>query len=180
MTKTLTKSEKRAVSTVFMYFSLIGAITFIVIGSLALWANNFTGTMVRGELAAQKIFFPEKGTKALDPAEYPTLQKYAGQRVDTPQKAKAYANDYIGHHLFKMADGKSYAEVGALAAKDPDNKQLAQLKQTLFQGETLRGMLLTSGYGFGTIGLLAGVATYVAFSLSLALLVIAIYFYKKI
>lgn len=168
-----TKTETRVVKQVFMYLSLLGAVAFVVIGGLALWAHNFTSDMVRTELAAQKVYFPEKGSPALDPKEFPDLQQYGGQLVDSPEKAKAYANGFIGRHLEKVADGKVYAEVSAEAMKDPTNKTLQQQKATLFQGETLRGILLTSGYGFGTVGEIAGVAAYVSFATALALVVIA-------
>lgn len=150
---------------VFMYLCIIASIVFVVIGGLAYWAHQFTGTMVKTELAAQKIYFPEKGSEALDPDVYPDLQQYAGQLVDTPEEAKAYANGYIGRHLQKIAGGKVYSEVSTESMKDPTNQKLQQQKQTLFQGETLRGMLLTSGYGFGTVGQVAGIASSIALGL---------------
>lgn len=162
-----------------MYLSLVTALLLFMFGSLAFWAHNFTGSMVKSELAAQKIYFPEKGSPALDPKIYPDLQKYAGQLVDSPEKAKAYANGYIGRHLSKVAGGKVYAEVSTEAQKDPTNQKLQQQKQTLFQGETLRGILLTSGYGFGTIGKIAGIATYVAFVGSAVMLLLAAVFRSR-
>lgn len=173
---TKVKNQNQAVNQVFMYLSLITALLLFMFGGLALWAHNFTGDMVKSELSAQKIYFPEKGSPALDPKIYPDLQKYAGQLVDSPEKAKAYANGYIGRHLSKVAGGKVYAEVSAEATKDPTNQKLQQQKQTLFQGETLRGMLLTSGYGFGMIGKIAGIATYVAFIGSAVMLLLAVVF----
>lgn len=160
------------VKQVLMYLAAFAALLLFAIGGLAWWAHQFIGNMVKSELAAQKIYFPEKGA-SFDPATYPDLQQYAGQLVDTPEEAKAYANGYIGRHLKKVADGKVYAEVSAEAAKDPTNQKLQQQKQTLFQGETLRGMLLTSGYGFGTMGKIAGIATYVTFAAGLAMLLAA-------
>jgi hypothetical protein len=62
--------------------------------------------------------------------------------------AKAYANDFIGHHLKNIAGGKTYAEVSSAAMADPTNADLQKQKTALFQGETLRGMLLGDGYGF--------------------------------
>lgn len=168
-----TKTETRIVKQVFMYLSLLGTVAFLIIGALALWAHEFTSNMVRTELAAQKVYFPEKGSPALDPKEFPDLQQYAGQLVDSPEKAKAYANGYIGRHLEKVADGKVYAEVSAEAMKDPTNARLQQQKATLFQGETLRGILLTSGYGFGTLGNIAGVAAYVSFGLAAFMVIVA-------
>lgn len=174
------KSQNQSVNKVFMYLSVVAAVLLFAVGSLALWAHNFTSDMVKNELSAQKIYFPEKGSPALDPATYPDLQQYAGQLVDTPEKAKAYANGYIGRHLKKVADGKVYAEVSAEAMKDPSNQKLQQQKQTLFQGETLRGMLLTSGYGFGTVGKIAGTAAYIAFISSGFLLLLAAFFRTRI
>lgn len=167
------KTQKQITARVFMYLSILGTVLLIVIGGLAWWAHSFIGNMVRTELAAQKVYFPAKGSAAFDATTYPDLQQYAGQLVDSPKKAKAYANGYIGRHLEKVAGGKVYSEVSAEAMKDPTNAKLAQQKATLFQGETLRGILLTSGYGFGTIGEIAGIAAYVAFGLSLVLLVVA-------
>lgn len=180
MTKQTSKSQNQAVNRMFMYLSLIAVLLLFAVGGLSLWAHNYTGDMVKTELAAQKIYFPEKGSPALDPAVYPDLQQYAGQLVDTPKKAKAYANGYIGRHLKKVADGKVYAEVSAEAMKDPSNQKLQQQKQTLFQGETLRGMLLTSGYGFGTVGKLAGTVAYAAFAASGGLLLLAAFFRARL
>lgn len=152
------------------------AVSFLIVGCLTSWIHNFISNLVKDELTAQKIYFPEKGSSALDPATYPDLQQYAGQLVDTPAKARAYANGFIGRHLKKIADGKAYAEVSAEAMEDPTNKKLQQQKQFLFQGETLRGMLLMGGYGFGTVGKVAGVAAYVAFAGSAVVLAFALLF----
>ena len=176
MAKSKSSAQDKTITRVFLYLSVMVAVLLFAVGGLALWASNFTGNMVKSELAAQKIYFPDKGSPALDPAVYPDLPKYAGQVVDSPEEAKAYANGYIGRHLSKVADGKVYAEVSAESMKDPTNQKLQQQKQTLFQGETLRGMLLTSGYGFGTVGKIANTASLVAFSLGglVSLLAIAL------
>ena len=174
------KAQNQAVNKVFMTLALVVAVILLFLGGLALWANRFTTSMVKTELAAQKVYFPAKGSPALDPAEFPDLQKYAGQLVDTPAEARAYANGFIGRHLEKVADGKVYAEVSAEAQKDPTNQKLQQQKQALFQGETLRGILLTSGYGFGTMGVIAGIVAYAAFISSAAMLLVAgVYRVKK-
>lgn len=174
MAKSKSSAQNQAVSKVFLYLSVFVAVILFAFGGLAFWASNFTNNIVKTELAAQKIYFPEKGSPALDPAIYPDLQKYAGQLVDSPEEARAYANGYIGRHLSKVADGKVYAEVSAASMKDPTDQKLQQQKQTLFQGETLRGMLLTSGYGFGTVGNVAGTASIVAFSLGSLMVLLAI------
>lgn len=171
------KQQKTAKTSALV--ALIIAVLFGVFGALAFWAHTFTNNMVKEELSAQKIYFPEKGSQALDPQEYPDLQQFAGQLVDTPEKAKAYANGYIGRHLNNVADGKVYAEVSALARQDPTNQELQKQKETLFQGETLRGMLLTSGYGFGTIGNIAGIVAYAAFAVAAVALALAAILHRK-
>ena len=63
---------------------IIGSMLFCVLaigGGLLLWGSNFANNMVHSQLSEQKISFPPKGP-ALDPEEFPGLQKYAGQRVD--------------------------------------------------------------------------------------------------
>lgn len=178
-TKSQTKAQAQVVNRVFSYLSFIVAVVLFVIAGLALWAHNFTTDMVKSELSAQKVRFPEKGSKGFEPENYPDLQQYAGQLVDSPEKAKAYANGYIGRHLEKVADGKVYSEVSAEAQKDPTNQKLQGQKATLFQGETLRGILLTSGYGFGTVGQIAGIAAVVLFAAGGLLLVVGAFLFMK-
>lgn len=176
----MAKKTSNQINQIFMYLSGIAAMLLLLVGGLAWWAHSFTSNMVTSELSAQKIYFPEKGSAALDPATYPDLQQYAGQLVDSPAKAKAYANGYIGRHLSEVADGKVYAEVSAESMKDPSNQDLQKQKQTLFQGETLRATLLTSGYGFGTIGKIAGIAAYVAFAAAAVMVIAALFFRTRI
>lgn len=149
-----------------MYLMLIGGIACLVFGCLFLWAHRFVASIVKSELATQKIYFPEKESSEFDPRIYPELQKYAGQLVDNPEKTKAYANGFIGRNMKQIADGKTYAEINAESMKNLDDKKLHQQKQILFQGETLRGLLLIGGYGFGTFGKIAGRAALVGFALS--------------
>jgi hypothetical protein len=47
---------------------------------------------------------------------------------------------------------------------DPTNAKLQAQKATLFQGETLRGMLLGMGYSFWTFGMIALYAAWAAFA----------------
>lgn len=147
--------ERKAIDKVFILLGSAATVLLLVIAGLSWYGYSFATGMVRDELSAQKVYFPPKGSPALDPAVYPDLQQYAGQLVDDGPKAKAYANGYIGRHLHKIADGKTYSEVSAEAMKDPKNAKLQQQKATLFQGETLRGMLLGTGYAFWTFGMIA-------------------------
>lgn len=159
----MAKSDRKTIDKVFILLGLVMTGVLIVVGCLALYASNFAKESVKDELTAQKIYFPPKGSPALDPAEYPGLQQYAGQQVDDGVKAKAYANEYIGVHLEHIADGKTYSEVSALAMKDPTNTTLQGQKAALFQGETLRGLLLGDGYAYWTFGMIAYYAAIASF-----------------
>src|SRR3954449_8158593 len=121
----------------------------LVAGVFALIGGVYDRKVVHDQLAPQKISFPQQG-KDLPPE----LNKYAGEQVDTAPEAKAYADDFIGAHLEGIGGGKSYSEVSAEFMKDPNNKELAQQRQTMFMGETLRGMLLNA-WGWGTLGTVA-------------------------
>jgi hypothetical protein len=158
----MAKSDRKTIDKVFVLLGLVSTVILVVIGSLAWWGYNFASKTVRTELTSQKIVFPPKGSPGLDPAEFPGLQQYAGQAVDSGVKAKAYANEFIGVHIKKVAGGKTYAEVSTAALADPTNATLQTQKAVLFQGETLRGLLLNA-YAFDTFALLAQYLAVAAF-----------------
>jgi hypothetical protein len=83
------------------------------------------------------------------------MEKYAGQLLTTGDQAKVYANNFIGVHLSEVAGGKTYAEVSTAALANPSDAKLQGQKTALFQGETLRGLLLSAGYSYWTMGMLA-------------------------
>jgi hypothetical protein len=135
----------------------IGTVLFLVlsVGSgLLLWGANFSHNMVHNQLVEQKIQFPPKGSPGLDPKEFPGLQRYAGQAVDNGAKAKAYADQFIKVHLTTVAAGKTYSQVSAASQADPTNTVLQGQVQTLFRGETLRGLLLYA-WGWSVVGEIA-------------------------
>ena len=136
---------------------IIGSVLFLVlsVGSgLLLWGSNFSHNMVHNQLVEQKIQFPPKGSTALDPKEFPGLQRYAGQTVDNGAKAKAYADQFIAVHLNGIGKGQTYSQVSAVSLADPKNTALAGEVQTLFRGETLRGLLLYA-WGWSVVGEIA-------------------------
>lgn len=128
---------------------LIGVLAFTA--GFGYWANSFIQGQIRDQLTAQQIFFPPAGSRALDPAEFPDLQQYAGKQVVDGETARAYANGFIGRHLKKIAGGLTYSQVSAQAQQNPQDTKLASQVQLLFRGETLRGLLLNA-YGWWTIG----------------------------
>jgi hypothetical protein len=152
---------------------IIGSVLFLVLsvgGGLLLWGANFAQNMVHSQLSAEKIVFPPKGDPALDPATFPGLQRYAGQAVDNGPKAKAYADQFIKVHLKEVAKGKTYSEVSALARAHPDDQKLAGQVQTLFRGETLRGLLLNV-WGWATMGAIAHTVGLASLAGALAVLI---------
>ena len=143
-------------------------------GGFAVYNGTFVTGMIHDELVSQQISFPGtdqvKAGGALDPAKFSAeIRNYAGQPVDNGDKARVYANDFIGVHLQGVAKGQTYSQVSAalsaanakLAAMSKDDPgyaaqqqlvtTLSGQKQTLFMGETLRSNLLNA-YGWYTVG----------------------------
>ncbi|MEU4237086.1 hypothetical protein [Actinoplanes sp. NPDC026619] len=150
----------------------------LIAGGLLTWGYNFANDTVHDQLAAQQIFFPAKGSDALKSGEIgPYLNKYAGQQLTTGAQAEAYADHFIAIHLKEMAGGKTYAQVSTEAQANPDDTKLAATVQTLFRGETLRGMLLNA-YAFWKFGQIALFSAIASFAGALALLVLTIFGYR--
>jgi len=151
----------------------------LVAGGLLTWGHTFVGNQVHDQFAAQHITMPttQTGLAQLPAADRAALEKYAGQQLTTGPQAKAYANHFIKVHLAEAAKGQTYSEVSGqylaqcsdpAKAKSASCQQLGGLRQTLFMGDTLRGLLLY-GYAFATIGTIAGYAAIAAFVAAAAL-----------
>lgn len=159
------KSERKAIDKVFILLGLAATAVLLVTSGFAWYGYRFATNQVQTELSAQNIYFPainSPAIKALPEADQKEINKYAGQQLVDGQQAKVYANHYIKVHLQNIANGKTYAEVSEEAKKDPGNEKLQQQKTTLFQGETLRGILLGSGYSYWVFGLMAKYASIAA------------------
>ncbi len=131
----------------------VAAAGILVVGVVALVGGSYAKNVVRDQLVPQKIFFPAAGSPEL----LPGVKQYAGQQLVNGSQAKAYANDFINVHLSKIAGGQTYAQVSAAAIAAPTNAKLAEEKATLFQGETLRSILL-SAWGWSLVGTIATLA----------------------
>ncbi len=154
----------------------------LLVAGIVLTSNaNFANDYVRDQLTEQNITF--KPLNALTPEEkqQACVVEYAGQKLTTGKQAECYANNFIGLHLKAIADGKTYADLGApqsalreqvAAAEKANDPKLADLqaqlaevtgqRESLFKGETLRGLLLTS-YGFSEFGRKADQAALVVY-----------------
>ena len=156
----------------FLGFGL--AILFLIGAALLNWGANFADQSVTDQLSNQNISFPAEA--GMPEATKAKLAKWANMQVTTGEMARDYSDLYIWEHM-KAASvaalGKpyTYSEVsaqymGLVRGGSTDQAQiqkLGDLRQTLFMGNTLRGMLLQA-FAFWQLGLIAGYA-------SLALLV---------
>lgn len=151
---------------------LVVAAILLVAGGLLTWAHNFVQDQVTTQLSAQQIFFPPPGSEALsDPAVKPFLSQYAGQQLTDGAQARAYADHFIAVHLKEMTGGQTYAQLSGKSLADPTDTKLAGQVQTVFRGETLRGLLLNA-YAFwqmGQIALVGAIASFVGAALLFAL-----------
>lgn len=138
------------------------AAVLLVAGGLLTWANHFVDHEVHTQLAAQKIYFPPNGSPAIAGPEFKEMRQYAGQQLTNGSQAETYADHFIAVHLKEIGGGKTYAQLSTEAQADPTNTKLAATVETVFKGETLRGLLLNA-YAFGTMGTIAGIAAICAF-----------------
>jgi hypothetical protein len=165
--------ERRTFDILASAVGLVMVVVLAVAGGLLLWAHSYIHDEVHDQLAAQKIFFPPANSPAIAAPEFAAMHQYAGQQLTTGPQAKVYANDFIANHLEKIGGGKTYSELSAQLQADPNNAQLAKTVNTMFQGETLRGLLLSAS-AFWTIGSIAGWGALAAFISAGVLLVLAI------
>lgn len=175
----LVRLPRRRIDKFLVAFGVIAAVVFVLAGGLLTWGANFANDYVHDELSSQNVFFPD--AESLEAEGRDDLVEYAGEQVTTGPEAEAYAS-FIGGHLEEIADGQTYAEIddrgAAEAVKEAEESgaseaEIAELQATadqlkgqrdsLFRGETLRGLLLSS-YAWATIGRIAGIAAVVAFA----------------
>ncbi|GIF17338.1 hypothetical protein BJ973_009700 [Actinoplanes tereljensis] len=163
--------------TLDLILTAVGAVLaagLLIAGGLLTWGYNFANSTVHDQLAAQQIFFPAKGSDALKSDEIgPYLNKYAGKQLTTGAQAEAYADHFIKVHLSEIAGGKTYAQVSTEAQASPDDAKLQAQVQTLFRGETLRGMLLNA-YAFWKFGQIALYSAIASFAGALILLLLTV------
>ena len=160
--------RRRSLDRILSVTGLVVAVVLAIAGVLLMWGGNFAHNTVTTELTSQKINFDADAANLP-----PELAQYAGQPVTDGALAKAYS-DLIGVHVQGIADGKTYSEVSEeWIAGGRSDETLAGQRQTLFMGETLRGMLLNA-YAFWTFGTIAIIGAWVLWAAALLLLVLAV------
>jgi hypothetical protein len=155
---------------VISWMGLALAALLLAGGGLLVWASSFINTSVTEQLSQQEITMPA-GPAIEDPLIKPYLSQYAGQKMTSGDQAKAYADHYIAVHMAKSSGGSTYEAISGkfiamtkdTAADPAELKKLGDLRQTMFMGDTLRGLLLNA-YAFGTMAKIAAFAAWAAFA----------------
>jgi hypothetical protein len=161
----------------------ITVILFVGAGLLN-WGASFAQDSVKNQLDNQNISFP--AAEAMPEATKAQLAKWSEMKVTTGEMARDYSDLYIWEHMKGAsiaAVGKpaTYSEVsgmymGLTRGGSTDTAQIAklgELRQTLFMGNTLRGMLLTA-YAFGTLGVIASYGAIAALAGGVVMLLLSI------
>jgi len=156
----------------------------LVLAGLLNWGATFAQDSVKSQLENQNISFP--AAEAMPPSTKEQLSKWAGMQVTTGEMARDYSDLYIWEHMkgaSKAGIGResTYSEVSGMylgAAKggkaSPEEiGKLGELRQTLFMGNTLRGLLLEA-YAFGTLGNIAAIAALASLVGGILLLLLSI------
>ena len=192
------KVRRRTIDAVLIGAGVVVTLVLVVAGSLLPWGNRFATDYVDRELSSQNIVFPDEA--ALVEQGRTDLVGFAGQQLNTGAEAEAYAS-YIDGHLADTADGATYADLGGperaanAAVRRPrtagrpgrdralqeDATAISGQRNTLFKGETLRGLLLST-FAWSTVGRIAGIAAVVAFvaaGLMLVLVLLGVFHRRK-
>lgn len=156
---------------------------FVAAGLLN-WGASFASESVSSQLENQNISFPPAVGMPAETKE--KLAKWAEKPVTTGEMARDYSDLYIWEHMKAssiavMGKPATYSEVSAAymgltrsANADPvEVAKLSDLRDTLFMGNTLRGMLLEA-YAFGTMGVIAGYGALAALVGGLVMLLLSI------
>jgi hypothetical protein len=181
---------RRTIDKLLIGIGIVATIVFAVAGALLAWGADFSNDYVYDELSSQNVVFPDEASLREEGRD--DLVKYADEQVTTGPEAEAYAS-YINGHLQGIADGQTYSEIDDRGAQEAvvaaeeagaSEAEVAELQATadelkgqrdsLFRGETLRGLLL-SAFAWSTMGRIAGIAAWVAFAAAavMAALVVA-------
>ena len=185
--------KRRTLDLIVSAGGLVLAGLLLIVGLVLTSNANFANNYVHDQLAQQKISFKTADTLTAQEKQQACLVTYAGQPLTTGPQAECYANHFIYVHLQGIAGGKTYAELGdvqtqlkaQIATAQANNssnladlqKQLADAntnRETVFKGETLRGLLLTS-FGFSQFGDKAAQAATVAYIATGVLALLALF-----
>lgn len=160
--------KRRTFDKLVSFVGLGLALLLFIFAGLLNFGGGFASENVRTQLANQNIAFPiEAGLPANTKDQ---LLKWAGMQVVSGEMARDYSDLYILEHMNAssaavMGNPATYSEVSSafLTAQRSGGtdavqlQKLSDLRDSLFMGNTLRGMLLQA-YAFGMMGVIAGYA----------------------
>jgi len=198
--------KRRTFDTLMTAGGAVIVAVLVIAGALLFVGYNFANDNVTTQLSQQKITFPAKGSESLkDPLVGPFLNKYAGQTLTTGAQAEAYANHFIAVHIKAAGEGTdtkgmTYAELGTaqgkiraqIAALQPSDTAVAGLqarlaaiiaqRDTVFKGESLRGLLLNAyaWWKMGQIAFIAGIASIVLAGVMAILTVLGFWHLRRV
>jgi hypothetical protein len=160
------------------------AVFLLISAALLNWGATFAEDSVKSQLQNQNISFPP--AEAMPEATKAKLAKWAEMQVTTGEMARDYSDLYIWEHMKASAiaavgEPATYSEVsgmymGLVRGGSTDTEKIAELgalRESLFMGNTLRGMLLQA-YAFGTMGTIAGYGAIAALLGGLLMLVLTL------
>ena len=184
--------KRKTLDMVFSAGGVAVAILLVLLGFVFKTNADFADSYVHDQLAQQKISFTAAEFLSDEEKASTCLNEYAGTPLDSGKKAECYANEYIGMHLKGIGGGETYATLGAIQTKTKtaladattanasnidalkaDLDKVTGQRETMFKGETLRGLLLTS-YGFSIFGEKAALAAMLSFLGALVMLLASI------
>jgi hypothetical protein len=164
---------------------------FLVLGLVLNDQANFSKNYVHDQLAEKNITFTPVDALLPNQKQVPCLVENAGKQLVSGKQAECYGKYQIGLDLLLIDNGKTYfedhyaayllrvkAQQALAAAPDaPETaalvKQSAELSQKaedIFDGETMRGLLLTA-YGFSLLGERGATAAWACFVIAIVLVV---------
>lgn len=184
--------KRKTLDMVFSAGGIAVAILLVLLGFVFKTNADFADSYVHDQLAQQKISFTPAEFLSDEEKASACLTENAGTPLDSGKKAECYANEYIGLHLKGIGGGETYATLGAIQTKaktaladatsanasnvdalKADLDKVTGQRETMFKGETLRGLLLTS-YGFSIFGEKAALAAMLSFLGALVMLLASI------
>lgn len=188
--------KRRTLDMVFSLGGLVFGLLLLVLGLVLTNQANFASDYVKEQLGEQKITFTPAENLSEEEAASACLVEYAGTDLDSGAKAECYANDYIALHMRESAteagyEGATYATLGgvqrglradlqtATDAGEPTDEIQANLdavnglRETMFKGDTLRGLLLTT-YGFSIFGERAELAATIVYIFAAVMVLLSI------
>jgi hypothetical protein len=160
------------------------AVFLVIAAGLLNWGATFANDSVKSQLENQNISFPAAET--MPEATKDQLAKWAEQKVTTGEMARDYSDLYIWEHMkassiavagapltYSEVSGKYMGMVRGGTGTPEEIAKYGELRNTLFMGNTLRGMLLEA-YAFGTLGVIAGYSAIAALAGGILMLLLSI------